>query len=234
MQAVILAGGLATRLRPLTEQMPKCMINIQGKPFLQYQLELLKQNGVGKIILCLGHLANQVEKYFKNGEQLGLQLTYSLEEKGLLGTGGALRKALPFLDEEFLVLYGDSYLDFPYSEMIQHFYEIRPQALMLVYRNQKRWDKSNVVLENGHVKIYDKSGTHPGMDYIDAGLSILTRKAVQEIPENQFYDLAKLYHSLADQKRLPAFEIKSRFYEVGSPAGLKDFAAHMEKGGLVL
>ena len=234
MQAVILAGGLATRLRPLTEQIPKCMINIQGKPFLRYQLELLKQNGINRIILCLGYLSEQIERYFKNGEQLGLQLTYSLEEKGLLGTGGALRKALPFLDEEFLVLYGDSYLDFPYSEMLQHFYEIRPAALMLVYRNQNRWDKSNVVLENGYVRIYDKSRTYPGMVYIDAGLSVLTRKVVQEISETQLYDLAELYHSLADQKRLPAFEIKSRFYEVGSPAGLKDFAAHMEKGGLLL
>jgi len=232
MQAVILAGGLATRLRPLTENLPKCLVNIGGRPFLEYQLELLKKNGINRILLCLGHLSEMVRKYFQGGEKFGLQLTYSIEDERLLGTGGALRKALSLLEKEFLVLYGDSYLDFSFSEMIEHFEEFRPVALLSVYRNQNQWDRSNAVVEKGYVKAYDKKNFLPEMKHIDAGLSILSRNVIREIPSGEFYDLADLYKSLARRKLLQAYEIKQRFYEVGSPAGLQEFTALIEQGGL--
>lgn len=233
MQAVILAGGLATRLRPLTDYLPKCMIKIQGKPFLEYQLELLRKNGITEMVLCLGYLADQVINYLGDGSRWGVRLTYSIEDKELLGTGGALKKAYPLLRHKFLVIYGDSYLDFPYSEIIQHFWQTKPDALMVVHRNLNQWDRSNVVVKDGYVTIYDKKMSIPEMKYIDAGLSILTKEVIQEIPENRFYDLADVYQSLARRTELKAFEVKQRFYEVGSSQGLKEFSQLVQSGVLV-
>ena len=232
MQGGILAGGLATRLRPLTESIPKCMLKIQGKPFMEYQIDLLRSKGIKRILLCLGYLSEQVTGYFRNGRAWGVQISYSLEDDQLLGTGGALRQAYPLLEQEVLLLYGDSYPDFPWPEMSAHFRKTKSAALMLVHRNQNQWDKSNVVLENGYVKVYDKKNSLPEMEYIDAGLSLLKKEAVREIPPNQFYDLADLYQTLAGRKLLRAYEIQQRFYEVGSPAGLKEFASLVEQGGL--
>jgi NDP-sugar pyrophosphorylase family protein len=232
MQGVILAGGLATRLRPLTEQIPKCLIKIHGKPFMEYQIDLLRSKGIKRILLCLGYLSEQVTSYFRNGHAFGVQISYSLEDDQLLGTGGALRQAYPLLEQEVLLLYGDSYLEFSWPEMLAHFRKTKSAALMLVHRNQNQWDQSNVVLENGYVKIYDKKNTLPEMEYIDAGLSILKKEAIREIPPNQFYDLADFYQALARRKLLKACEIQQRFYEVGSPAGLKEFASLVEQGGL--
>jgi NDP-sugar pyrophosphorylase family protein len=232
MQGVILAGGLATRLRPLTEQIPKCLIKIHGKPFMEYQIDLLRSKGIKRILLCLGYLSEQVTSYFRNGHAFGVQISYSLEDDQLLGTGGALRQAYPLLEQEVLLLYGDSYLEFSWPEMLAHFRKTKSAALMLVHRNQNQWDQSNVVLENGYVKIYDKKNTLPEMEYIDAGLSILKKEVIREIPPNQFYDLADFYQALARRKLLKAYEIQQRFYEVGSPAGLKEFASLVEQGGL--
>ncbi len=232
MQAVILAGGLATRLRPLTEKLPKCLLDIGGRPFLEYQLELLKKNGINRILLCLGHLSEMVREYFQAGERFGIRLGYSLEEEKLLGTGGALRKAWPQLEKEFLLLYGDSYLDFSYSDMIEHYRKARWVALLSVCRNQNQWDRSNAVVEEGQVRIYDKKSFLPEMQYIDAGLSILSKNVIREIPPDEFYDLADLYKSLARRRLLGAYEIEQRFYEVGSPSGLQEFTALIEQGGL--
>jgi NDP-sugar pyrophosphorylase family protein len=232
MQAVILAGGLATRLRPLTETLPKCLVKVGGRPFLEYQLELLKKNGISRILLCLGHLSEMVTKYFQEGEKFGVSLSYSVEEERLLGTGGALRKAWLLLENEFLLLYGDSYLDFSYSEIIEHYQKKPPVALLSVYRNQNQWDRSNAVVEDGYVKIYDKNNFLPEMQYIDAGLSILSKNVIREIPPHEFYDLADLYKSLVRRKLLQAYQIRQRFYEVGSTAGLQEFTALIEQGGL--
>ena len=233
MQAVILAGGLATRLRPLTQQTPKCMIKIQEKPFLQYQLELLAKNDITEVVLCLGHLARQVEEFFGDGSKWRVRLTYSIEDEKLLGTAGALRNAIKYLQPQFLVIYGDSYLDFPYSDIIEEFHRSKPEVLLAVFKNFNRWDKSNLVVENGWAKIYNKKVSSSGMEYIDAGLSIFSKEIVEEIPDGQFYDLADLYQTLAFQKRLKVYELKKRFYEVGSSKGLKEFAGMVERGVLI-
>jgi NDP-sugar pyrophosphorylase family protein len=227
MQVVILAGGLAIRLRPLTFKVPKSMILIKGKPFLAYQLEVLHSVGVRDILLCVGYLGEQIEEYFKDGSDFDVKIRYCWENDRLLGTGGALKKAEPYLEPQFFVLYGDSYLMFDYRDMYEAFMKSGYIAMMAVYRNENLFERSNVVVEDGLVKVYDKKDHHPGMDYIDYGISILTKEVLNRIPDDEVFDLADLYSSLAAEKNLGAYEVKERFYEIGSFQGLKDFEAYI-------
>ena len=135
MQVVILAGGLATRLRPLTETIPKSMVLINNKPFLQYQLELLRSNGITDIVLCVGYLHKQIEDYFQNGRNFGVNIKYSREEKGLLGTAGALKNAANFLEDKFFLIYGDSYIFLNFKEILSYFNSYNELALMVVYES---------------------------------------------------------------------------------------------------
>jgi NDP-sugar pyrophosphorylase family protein len=227
-QAVILAGGMAKRLGPLTKDLPKSMLKIKGRPFLEYQLELLKENGITEILLCLGHLSGRIKSHFSDGSSFSVRLTYSTEPEKLLGTAGALRNAYGLLQDEFLVTYGDSYLDFSYKDFIAQFRRGESQALMAVYKNLNRWDKSNVVLQDDRVAVYDKKISQAGMDYIDAGALILTKEVVSQIPENQFHDLESVLKSLVSRRQLRAFRLQSRFYEIGSAQGLEEFSQLIE------
>ncbi|MCI0531978.1 MAG: nucleotidyltransferase family protein [candidate division Zixibacteria bacterium] len=228
MQAVILAGGMAKRLGPLTKDLPKSMLEIKGRPFLEYQLELLKENGITEILLCLGHLSDRIKSHFSDGSNFGVRLTYSTEPEKLLGTGGALRNAYELLQDEFLVTYGDSYLDFSYKDFIGQFRRGDSRALMAVYKNLNRWDKSNVVLQDDRVVVYDKKISQAGMDYIDAGALILAKEVVNQIPENQFHDLESVLKTLVSRRQLRAFRLQSRFYEIGSAQGLEEFSQLIE------
>ncbi len=227
MQAVILAGGLATRLRPLTEALPKSMIAICGKPFLEYQIELLYQSGVRDIVLCVGYLAEAIRSYFDDGSRFGVRLRYSREGNELLGTGGALRRALPLLDERFLVMYGDSYLMIDYCDLIQKFLISKLPGMMVVHRNKDRWDRSNVVVRNAKVAFYSKTERIPETVYIDAGVTAFRRTAVKNLPEGREVDLQVLLGDLCARSQLAAYETQQRFYEIGSAAGLKEFEALM-------
>ena len=223
MQAVILAGGLGTRVQSRIGPGPKSMLLIREKPFLEYQLNLLRKNGIREILLCVGYLSELIEQHFGDGKNFGVKLTYSYEKEKLLGTGGALRNALPLLEESFYLLYGDSYLEISFPEVYHSFERQDCPVLITVYRNENRWDRSNVVFDNGKVKLYDKRKIAPGMNYIDYGLAVFRRTSVEVIPAGIPYDLSKLYSKLAREGKLVGREVFQRFYEVGSASGIKDF-----------
>ena len=223
MPVVILAGGLATRLRPLTTAVPKAMLAVHGRPFLLYQLELLRAAGLRQIVLCTGHLGEQIVEYFGDGRKFGVSLAYSRDGQQLLGTGGALRKATPLLGEEFLVMYGDAYLMSDYAAIQRAFRACRQPGLMVVYRNKDQYDRSNVVLGDGRVTFYSKTEQRPGMVYIDAGVSIFRKSVVELIPPGSLASLESLHQLLIARGQLAAFETEQRFYEIGSLSGLKEF-----------
>lgn len=220
----ILAGGLATRMRPLTETIPKSLLPVAGHPFIHHQLVQLKENGVRDVVLCLGHLGELIEQALGGGARYGLSLRYSYDGPTLRGTAGALRQALPLLpsDSPFFVLYGDSYLPVPFPPIARHFLSTSAQALMTVYRNASQFDRSNVIFRGNRILVYDKKHQTPDMEYIDYGLGIFRREAFANPPDSRAWDLADLYQSLLAQDQLAAYEVHSRFYEVGSPQGLAE------------
>lgn len=227
MPAVILAGGLATRLRPLTEQIPKALLEVAGKPFLWHQLALLKRNGIRRVILLVGYLGEKIQADFGDGSNLGISLEYSFDGPKLLGTAGAIRRALPLLPSHFFVLYGDSYLTCDYAAVQGAFRRAGAPGLMTVYRNEGRFDKSNVEFDGTRILKYDKSQTTAAMHYIDYGLGAFDRDVFSAIPENQVCDLASVYQNLLQADKLSACEVHERFYEIGSPEGLQDTAAYL-------
>jgi NDP-sugar pyrophosphorylase family protein len=225
----ILAGGLATRLRPITEKTPKALIEIAGQPFLAHQLRLLQSAGIRKVVLCVGHRGEMIEQEFRDGSQIGMELSYSYDGAELLGTGGALKKALPLLDKNFLVLYGDSYLPIDYTEPARAFVASGKLGLMTVFRNEGRWDASNVSFAGGVIRSYDKKQQTAEVRYIDYGLGALNAEALSGWPDNKVFDLADVYRDLIARNELAGYEVKQRFYEIGSPEGLAELDALLRK-----
>jgi NDP-sugar pyrophosphorylase family protein len=221
----ILAGGLATRLRPVTEKIPKALIQVAGQPFLAHQLRLLSRTGVRKVILCVGYRGEMIEEQFGNGKSFGIELTYSFDGPDLLGTGGALKKALPLLGPRFLVLYGDSYLPIDYSEPVRAFVASDKLGLMTVFRNEGRWDSSNVLFANGTIQTYRKKDPSPEMRHIDYGLGVFRAEAFAPWSDGKAFDLADVYQELIQRRELAGHEVTQRFYEIGSPAGLAELDA---------
>jgi N-acetyl-alpha-D-muramate 1-phosphate uridylyltransferase len=215
----ILAGGLATRLQTLTEKTPKSLIPIAGEPFIAHQLRLLKRNGIQHVILCVGHLGEMVESAVANGSAFGMNIEYSYDGEKLLGTAGAIRQALPKLGDNFFVVYGDSYLPCDYSAIEQEFSHRGKLGLMTVFRNENQWDTSNVEFDQGRILAYSKTNRTPRMNYIDYGLGVFEREAFTRTTGS---DLADVYSGLLREDQLSAFEVGERFYEIGSPAGLKE------------
>lgn len=230
---VILAGGLATRLRPLTETIPKALVDINGEPFIAHQLRLLHNHGIKEVTLCIGYLGEMVEDYVGRGHQFGVNVTYSFDGPKLLGTAGAIKQALPLLGENFFVLYGDSYLTCDYAAVQKTFITSQKQSLMTVFRNHGQWDKSNVEFTDGNILVYDKTKQTDRMHYIDYGLGIFNQKVFANLEANQVYDLAQLYQDLLHKQQLAAHEITERFYEVGSFAGINELSDYLnqEKSG---
>lgn len=228
----ILAGGLATRLRPLTEHVPKTLIDIQGEPFIFRQLACLSRHGVAHVVVCVGHLGEMVRNAVGDGSRWGMKIEYSFDGERLRGTGGALRNALPLLGEKFLILYGDSYLECDYQAVEQVFLSSGKLGLMTVYLNRDQWDTSNVQYRDGKIEIYDKSRRTPGMRHIDYGLGGLSEKALLPHDEMSPFDLATVYQELVAQGELAAFEAPERFYEIGSQTGLEELRRYfMNKEG---
>ena len=224
----ILAGGLATRLRPITETIPKSLVDVCGEPFVAHQLRLLRSRGISDVVLCVGYRAEQIEKVVGPGTAFGLRVRYALDGEKLLGTGGAVRRALAMLGDEFFVLYGDSYLPCDYQAALSSFRASGKLALMTVYRNEGQYDTSNVQYEAGMIRRYDKSERSLAMHHIDYGLGVFRREAFAEVPEGALLDLAKLYQTLLAKGQLAGYEVAERFYEIGSVAGLQEFRALME------
>src|SRR3990172_1216214 len=223
MQMLILAGGLGTRLRPLTARLPKCLVPAGGRPFLEHQLRMLASRGVRDIVLCVGYLGRQVLEYFGDGHRLGVHPTSAWERDGLLGTGGAIRNAEALLEPEFFVAYGDSYLLLDYGTIMRSFHRSDALAMMVVYRNEDRLERSNVVVRDGLVAAYDKTMRLPGMVYVNEGLSVLRRRALNLIPPGIPFSQEQLFQMLVRRGQLLAYETEQRFYEVGSPQGLEEF-----------
>ena len=220
LSVAILAGGLATRLRPVTKTIPKALVSVAGRPFILWQLEYLRDQGVSRVVLCTGYRSTQIEQTVGDGSQFGIEVEYSDDGKTLLGTGGALGKALPLLGPEFFVLYGDSYLPVSFSTVEQAYYDSELPGLMAVYRNEGEWDTSNVVFNNGQVLEYNKTKPRHDMAYIDYGLGVLSKSVVEHYCQEKVFDLANVYEALANARQLAGFEVVERFYEIGSPDGL--------------
>jgi NDP-sugar pyrophosphorylase family protein len=226
---VLLAGGLATRLRPITEKIPKALVEVAGRPFIEWQLEELARQGIDQVVLCTGYLGDQIQAVVGNGERLGLAVRYSPDGPVLLGTGGAVRQALPMLGERFFVLYGDSFLPIDYAAVEQAFSESGYPALMTVLHNNDRWDKSNVHFEKGRLLRYDKQNPTSEMQYIDYGLGVLTVDVLNKYAADVPFDLAEIYRDVSLEGRLAGFEVHERFYEIGSHQGLRETESYFLK-----
>jgi NDP-sugar pyrophosphorylase family protein len=228
-QCVILAGGLATRMRPLTEKIPKALIPIQAdKPFAEYQLKWLAGHGVTDVVFSIGYKGEMIRDAIGDGSRFGLKIVYVDEGSELKGTAGALRKAYDqgVLDNNFLVTYGDSFLPVDFGAIFETFKKTGLPALMAVFRNEEKFDTSNVCYEVGRVTLYDKwiKEKPTAMKYIDYGLSAFSQDLiVREVKAGEKADLADLFHRLSAQGKLAGYEVTQRFYEIGSPAGLADF-----------
>ena len=219
---VILAGGLATRLRPLTEKIPKALVEVAGRPFLEHQIELLKQNAISEVILCVGYLGEMIQERYGDGETLGVRILYSFDGPKLLGTGGAIKKASTVLPAAFFVLYGDSYLPVDYQAVAAAFRRASKPALMTVFANADAWDTSNVWFEHGRIRLYSKREKLPEMRYIDYGLMICTREIFDNSSNDVAFDLADTLEDLSRKGKLAGYEVNQRFYEIGSPSGLAE------------
>jgi NDP-sugar pyrophosphorylase family protein len=221
----VLAGGLATRLWPMTQSIPKSLVDVAGKPFAVHQIELLKRAGVGQIVYCIGYLGEMVREELGDGSRFGLRISYSEDGPRALGTGGAVRRALPLLGPAFFVLYGDSYLKCEYGAVEEAFRASGKKGLMTVLRNEDRWDRSNVVFEEGRILRYDKKERDARMKHVDYGLGVLSAGAFDQYPWDKALDLATVYQDLLGVGDLAGFEVSERFYEVGSAAGLEETRA---------
>jgi NDP-sugar pyrophosphorylase family protein len=218
----LLAGGLATRLRPITAKIPKLLVEVAGEPFFSHQLRLLKQNGLTKIVLCVGHLGDMIVEQYGDGSKWGVEIQYSFDGEKLLGTGGALIRALPKLGDAFYVLYGDSYLPVDYQAVGRAFLASGQLGLMTVFANHEAYDSSNVWFEAGRIKLYSKTEKPPQMRHIDYGLGVFRAAAFAGCPRDAVVDLAAVQADLCRRGELAGYEMPERFYEIGSPAGLKE------------
>ena len=230
MPVAILAGGLATRLRPLTEKIPKVLLEVAGRPFLEHQIEYLRTQKIRRVVLCVGFLGDMIRERYGTGAALGVELQYSFDGSVLLGTGGAIRQALPALSDSFFVLYGDSYLLIDYADVAKSFAHSGRRALMTVFPNQDRWDTSNVWFEHGEIKKYDKKNRLPEMRHIDYGLSLFSSSVFTEYPAGAVLDLSDIQRDLARRGELAGYLAPIRFYEIGSPSGLRELDSVLSSG----
>jgi N-acetyl-alpha-D-muramate 1-phosphate uridylyltransferase len=226
----ILAGGLATRLRPVTETLPKCLVEVAGRPFAEHQVELLREHGLRDIVFLVGYLGEMVREALGDGTRLGVRLRYVFDGPAPLGTGGAIREALAALGDRFFVLYGDSYLECEYEAVERAFLASGRAGLMTVCRNDDRWDRSNVEFTGGRIVRYDKQSRDASMRHIDYGLGAFDAAAFAA-PAAGPLDLAAVYRRLLDQGELAGYEVAGRFYEIGSPEGLAEAREHLARKG---
>jgi len=218
----LLAGGLATRLRPITEKVPKLLVDVAGEPFFSHQLRLLKKTGLTHIVLCVGYLGEKIVEQYGDGAKWDVHIEYSFDGDKLLGTGGALVRALPKLGDAFYVLYGDSYLLIDYRAVGRTFLDSGKLGLMTVFENREAYDTSNVWFEDGIIKLYSKKEKLPQMKHIDYGLGVFRAAAFAGCPRDAVVDLATVQTDLCRRGQLAGYEVTQRFYEIGSPAGLHE------------
>ena len=208
----------------MTERLPKALVDINGEPFLAHQLRLLRARGVERVVLSIGQHGEHIREYAGDGARFGLQIDYSPDGPTLLGTAGAVRHALPLLGNAFFVVYGDSYLPCSYRDVAEAFHAAGQPGLMTVYRNEGRWDASNVEFDAGRIVAYDKKNRTERMQHIDYGLGVFSRAAFEGATQA---DLADVYGDLLRRGQLAAFEVQDRFYEIGSFDGIAELSRHL-------
>lgn len=218
---IILAGGLATRLYPETLKIPKSLIKIYNDPFIKHQLLLLKSKGITNIILSLGNLGEKVEKYIQENNNFDLDIEYSFDGSKLLGTGGAIKNAFSKLSNPFGIIYGDSFLNIEYLDIINYFKQYSTLGLMTVLKNNNLWDKSNIVFRDGKILEYNKDKTGD-YQYIDYGFSILKKESFENFFAKDIFDLKEVFYELVRNNQLIGYEVFNRFYEIGSVSGIKE------------
>jgi N-acetyl-alpha-D-muramate 1-phosphate uridylyltransferase len=223
----ILAGGLATRLRPITTTIPKSLVEVAGRPFIEWQLDYLHGQGIHEVVMCVGYLGEKIEALVGNGAKYGVHIEYSFDGPKLLGTGGALRKALPLLGDAFFVFYGDSYLPIDFLVVQTSYRHQQLPALMTVLRNDDQWDASNVIYREGRLIEYNKREARSDMNFIDYGLGVLSSNILMSHKEDEVFELADVYHDLSIQGSLAGLEVHERFYEIGSHQGLQETAEYL-------
>ncbi len=231
---VLLAGGMATRLRPVTETIPKSMLEVAGKPFIDHQLKLIKKNNISEVVICVSFLGEAIKEYAGNGSRYGLNIDYSFDGDTLLGTGGTIKQALGKLTDTFFVMYGDSYLTADFLKINNYFLSENKQGLMTVLRNEGKWDKSNIEYSNGKIIRYDKKSNDDNLKYVDYGLGILTKKAFEYFKDEKIFDLEAVYNELLKKEELLGYEVNERFYEIGSFKGLEETNNYLSQYNPVL
>ncbi|MHB8414572.1 MAG: sugar phosphate nucleotidyltransferase [Acidiferrobacteraceae bacterium] len=222
MPIAILAGGLGTRLRPIVRAIPKALVPVRGRPFIDHQLALLRSQGVERAVLCVGYLGEMIEKHVGDGASFGMAVTYSYDGVERLGTAGALKNAIPQLGDKFLAIYGDSYPLVDYRAVSEAFESGGKSALMTVYRNDNALGASNTLFRKGRIEAYDKANPSSQMHHIDFGLSVFRQQAFEGTPLTTATDLSVVFRALLERGDLAGYEVSSRFYEVGSPEGLAE------------
>lgn len=222
MQLAILAGGLGTRLGPLTANTPKSLVPVLGRPFLEHQIGLVRNAGIKRLVLCIGHHGQQIIERFGDGGAFGVEIAYSQEGEQLLGTGGALKNAEPLLDDAFMMMWGDSYLLLDYAAIWRAFQAQDLSAMMVVFRNHNQRVPSNLVVDDGKVTVYDKWVEDPGKVYIDEGLTCLCKEVLERVPNGEPFAIEEVFRDLAAQGKLAAYETDQPFYEIGSPQGIAE------------
>jgi N-acetyl-alpha-D-muramate 1-phosphate uridylyltransferase len=218
----LLAGGLATRLRPITVKIPKSMVSVAGEPFVAHQLRLLARQGVHEVVMCAGYLGEQLQEFVGDGSDFGCHVEYCFDGEKLKGTGGAIKSALPLLGDHFFIMYGDSYLPTAFAPIYDAFLNSGLQGLMTVFKNDNQWDKSNVEFQEGNIIRYEKRTPTPDMNYIDYGLGIVNKEAFAAFNDDEVFDLALVYEDLVAKQQLAGYEVKERFFEIGSHEGLSE------------
>ena len=231
-QVVVLMGGLGTRLKDYTKECPKSLVEVCGKPFFDYQLDLLTAWGFKKFLFLIGYRADMIEEYYGDGSSRDISISYSYDGEKLLGTGGAVRRALDFLEDDFLLIYGDSFMDIDYAETLYRYQsgkDAGAKALMSVLRNNNRFDKSNVVMDGGRLVLYDKKNPTSDMDYIDYGVCMYEKSLFAAYGEDETFDIAEIQHELSVKGKMTAQIVTKRFYEIGSPASLAEFSGYVTR-----
>jgi NDP-sugar pyrophosphorylase family protein len=226
LQVIIIAGGLGTRLGQLTLNQPKSMIQILGKPFIEYQFDLLTKGSVTDVVLCLGYQGKQIADYCGDGRKFGVNLRYSFEDKPL-DTAGAIKLAEPLLEEYFFTLYGDSYVFIDFKDMLSSIRKGNKIGAMSVFQNQDRFDKSNTAVVDGGVTFYSKE-QRANLKYIDYGVNLFRKEVLKLIPNGEPYSMGTLFNQLIGRQELLAYEVKKRFFEIGSVNGLTEFTEYVK------
>jgi NDP-sugar pyrophosphorylase family protein len=224
---LILCGGLATRLQPITKTIPKSLVMVNNKPMLQYQLDMLQKQGIRHVVLCVGYLGEMIKDTF--GDKYGdILLEYSFDGLKQLGTGGAIKKSYSKLSNTFFVLYGDSYLPVEYKPILEYFNTTNKIGLMTLFKNDNLYDTSNVVFKDNQIICYDKKNKTSDMNYIDYGLSIFNISIFNTYPADCSFDLSQVMVNLVNDKQLAGYEVFNRFYEMGSINGLNELELYLK------